>query len=131
MPATATKNTCRALIVEDDAGARRSLETLLARQGHEVRAAATVGDALAALSWNPQCVILDLILPDGNGITVLRRIRRANMPARVAIVTGMQDPFAVDEVTDLEPDALFEKPLNLDALLRWIKRPARRKQSST
>src|SRR5207247_1006137 len=114
--------------VEDDAGARRSLETLLSRQGHEVLCAATVGDALAALSWNPHCVILDLILPDGNGITVLRRIRRANMQARVAIVTGMQDPFGVDEVTDLEPDALFEKPLNLDALLRWLKRPKRRKQ---
>src|SRR6266542_6223951 len=117
---TAPNQKCRTLIVEDDVGAARALEKLISRQGHEVMTAGTLGDALGALSWKPQCIILDLILPDGNGVTILRRVRKSGLDARVAIVTGVEDPFAIDQVTDLQPDVVFEKPLDAQRLVDWL-----------
>ncbi|HEX8525060.1 MAG TPA: response regulator [Tepidisphaeraceae bacterium] len=117
---------CKTLIVEDDEPAARALAKVLTSKGHEVNTAGTVGDALAELAGNPGCVILDLILPDGNGITVLRRIRRAGMEMRVAIVTGMRDPFGIDDITDLKPDAVFEKPVDAEELVKWLKKGKRK-----
>jgi len=121
-----TSDKCRTLIVEDDQNTAVMMSRLLQSQGHEVTTAGTVGDALGALAWNPHCIILDLILPDGNGVTILRRVRKSAMPARVAIVTGVDDPFGLDDITDLEPDAVFEKPLDIPRLLRWLKRKSAR-----
>src|SRR4051812_26259194 len=102
---------CRTLIVEDDAVACQALVSVLRKKGYAVETAGSVGDALVGLKWQPRCLILDLMLPDGNGVTVLRRIRKSQMPIKVAIVTGVSDPFALDEITDLKPDAIFEKPV--------------------
>src|SRR4051794_32719517 len=85
--------TCKTLIVEDDEVAAGALVTVLSKKGFEVEIAGSVGDALVGLRWQPRCMILDLMLPDGNGVTVLRRVRKAQMPIRVAIVTAMHDPF--------------------------------------
>ena len=114
------KPRCKTLIVEDDQIARDALAEVLRRRGHEVETAETVDDALVSLRGNPACIILDLILPDGNGVTVLRRARTFLINCRVAIVTGVQDPFSIGEVTDLKPDAVFEKPLDMGALMKWL-----------
>ena len=127
----ATKAKCRTLIVEDDVGAARALEKLISREGHDVMTAGTLGDALGALSWKPHCIILDLILPDGNGVTVLRRVRKSGMDARIAIITGMEDPFAIDQVTDLQPDVVFEKPLDGQRLVEWLRSKRRSPRKAT
>jgi DNA-binding response OmpR family regulator len=122
--ANATEHPCKTLIVEDDAAAAHALVALLTKKGYQVETAGSVGDALVGLQWQPRCVILDLMLPDGNGVTVLRRVRKAGMPIKVAIVTGMHDPFGIDEITDLKPDAVFEKPLDVPKLMKWLQRAA-------
>src|SRR5437870_3808469 len=79
------------LIVEDDRAARRAIAVILASQGFAVSEAGTVAQALRALaeaSAPPQWVLLDLMLPDGCGIEVIRALRQNGIGSKVCIVTG-------------------------------------------
>ena len=80
------------LIVEDDNISRSALSWLLKELGFQSIA---VGDLAAAREVlgriTPHIMILDLILPDGNGIDLLAEIRNARRPIMVAVVTGITD----------------------------------------
>lgn len=110
----------RTLIVEDDRVSRRALELLARASGHETRSAATVAEALDQLeAWAPDCVVLDLMLPDGSGAAVLRRVRTAGLPVRVAVASGAFGPV-LDEAESLRPDALLRKPMDPARLIAWL-----------
>ena len=114
---------CRTLIVEDDRVARSALATILRAMGFEVDEASDVADGTAKLiAWQPQCVVLDLMLPDGTGTALLRYVRDSKLPVKVAVVTAANDPRLLADVKALAPDALFPKPLDVDALLEWLDR---------
>jgi CheY-like chemotaxis protein len=69
---TAPLTRCHTLIVEDHDVSRDMLARLLRHLGHELVAAGSVAEAVAAIAeWTPECVALDLMLPDS------RRRRRA------------------------------------------------------
>lgn len=70
------------LVIEDDLVTRRLLQEVLERDGCTVTAAGTVAEAMAEVGRRQyDLVLLDLILPDGDGLTVCRRIRaRHQMP---------------------------------------------------
>ena len=114
-----TRNT---LIVEDHQPSAAALRRLLQAHGCDVRVAGTVADArdLVAARW-PDCVVLDLCLPDGSGIDLLRSIRRHGPPVRVAVATGSADDAVLREIRRLRPDALFVKPVWAPALLEWLR----------
>ncbi len=110
----------RTLIVEDDRVSRRALELLTRASGHETRSAATVAEALDQLEgWKPDCVVLDLMLPDGSGAALLRRVRSAGLPVRVVVMSGAHGPL-LDEAESLRPDALFGKPVDPARLIAWL-----------
>ena len=110
----------RTLIVEDDRVSRRAMELLIAALGHETRSAATVAEALEQLAgWAPDCLVLDLMLPDGLGTAVLQRVRAAGLPVRVAVATGAHGPL-VDEAEALRPDVLLRKPMDPARLAAWL-----------
>lgn len=74
----------RVLVVEDDPILREQLRELLVREGYRsVRAEGTLADALlVAATWQPQLLLLDVMLPDGNGFDLLRRVRETgDVPA--------------------------------------------------
>jgi DNA-binding response OmpR family regulator len=110
---------CRALVVEDDALTHATLRRVLETCGHEVEAVGTVAEAYPRLA-NSRCVVLDLRLPDGCGIDVLRYVRERRLPVRVAVNTGCADQTLLNEVRALHPDALFIKPFNPERLLAWV-----------
>jgi|SRR5688572_25021330 CheY-like chemotaxis protein len=112
----------RALVVEDDQSSRDALSKLLERAGYEVMCAVSVGEAMKLLDWHPRKILLDLMLPDGNGVAVLERIRNERLPIKVAVITGASDPQLLDQVERLSPDARFYKPLDLQILLGWLGR---------
>jgi CheY-like chemotaxis protein len=60
------------------------------------------------------------MLPDTNGIEVLRAIRRRELPVRVAVVTALQDPHVIRQVRELRPDVVLRKPIELSELRRWL-----------
>lgn len=115
---------CRVLVVEDEPSSRRALIALLQLKGFEASFAETVGDAMRQLETRPECVLLDLMLPDGNGATVLQHIRDQGLPIRVAVMTGASNWQALLNHGRLEPDALFTKPLDLKRVLEWLDRAA-------
>src|SRR3712207_2684031 len=108
----------RLLLVEDHHATRYVLGRLLTRRGWEVVEAATIAEGLARLEPPPDCLVLDLMLPDGPGETLLRKVREDHLPTRVIVNTGTNDPTRLDAVSDLKPEALFLKPIDLDRLCR-------------
>ena len=99
--------------------ARRAVTLILKQRGFETAEAATVADALAGLARRPHWVLLDLMLPDGCGTDVLRRIRSGGDACRVCVVTGC-GPAKLDEARALRPDAILNKPLDVDRLLSLL-----------
>lgn len=109
----------RVLIVEDDPSSLKALARLLTVSGYDTINAPSLAEATQKLIWHPDVVLLDLNLPDGCGIELLRRLRRRNDPARVALITAAEDPLLA-EAQALGPDATFRKPLNPHALISWL-----------
>jgi DNA-binding response OmpR family regulator len=118
--ARVTPRRCRALVVEDDALTHATLRRVLETSGHEVEAVGTVAEAYARLG-NSRCIVLDLCLPDGSGLDVLRYVRERHLPVRVAVNTGCADKKTLREVRALRPDALFIKPFDPEMLLAWLR----------
>jgi DNA-binding response OmpR family regulator len=117
------------LVVEDDRTARRAIASILKRQGFAVSEAGTLAEATRALrdpallapsDDGPAWILLDLMLPDGNGADLLRRMRRDPSAdaghCKVCVITGC-GAAAVNEVRALSPDHIFTKPLNVEGLL--------------
>jgi two-component system KDP operon response regulator KdpE len=107
------------LLVEDHDGARRALGQLLVLSGFRVRDAATVREALERLDGQ-DFIILDLQLPDGLGLAVLRKLNDEGSMQRVAVCSGSTDPTLLDAVRRERPDRIFSKPLDFAALIEWL-----------
>ena len=109
----------RVLIVEDDAVTRELMCDLLEDDGYEVEVATSGAEALLRLGQQlPDLVVLDLMLPDGDGLAFLRRRRDlapfAAIP--VLVVSAAASEHLVD-AKNLGADALVYKPFDIDALL--------------
>ncbi|MBC8104959.1 MAG: response regulator transcription factor [Anaerolineae bacterium] len=112
------------LIVEDDPLSGRTLAAILRTSGHEVELVTSVQAGLERLLSNPRCVLLDLMLPDGDGALILARIRASRLRTRVAVITSMVEPERFEVLRDLGADRVFAKPVNADELMRWISETA-------
>jgi DNA-binding response OmpR family regulator len=109
------------LLVEDDAVTAAALIAILRRRGFEVFFAATVAQSLALLKEHqPAFVVLDLMLPDGEGIEVLRHIRDNSLTARVLVTTAVSDPIRLHDVRGLSPDVVMQKPINVQDLIQLM-----------
>lgn len=106
------------LVIEDDPSTRNALRKCFRLKGWDVRVATTIAEGLAQLDPPPDCVILDLMLPDGEGEIILRKIRGDRLPIRVAICTGVHDPGRFGALAGLGPDALLRKPVEVADFFR-------------
>jgi len=118
----------RILVVEDDAMLLDGLKVGLGLHGFTVDAVASCGDARAALATAEfDAVVLDLMLPDGSGLNILRDLRRRQNATPVLLLTA-KDTVA-DRIGGLDTgaDDYLGKPFDLDevaARLRAISRRA-------
>jgi two-component system, OmpR family, response regulator len=109
------------LLVEDDASTRKLLANLMRKFGFRVTEAATAAAAGRSLAEGLEVVVLDLMLPDGNGSDVLQMIRARALTPLVAIVTAVEDRDALDRAVALKPDAFFGKPLDVADFANWLR----------
>jgi two-component system OmpR family response regulator len=110
----------RVLVVEDDPASRRALVSLLQLNGFEALFAANLAEAIGLLNSQPECVLLDLMLPDGTGATILEHVRSQSLPIKVAFTTGAADWRKFMNGSEHHPDAIFMKPLDFESLSRWL-----------
>lgn len=106
----------RVLVVEDEPTVCHVLSKMFELWHWEAVKAETVADALAALdALRFDLVIVDLSLPDGSGVEVLRKIRADRVDV-VVVVSTARGLEAVEELTPLAPDHLLFKPFVFDPL---------------
>jgi DNA-binding response OmpR family regulator len=115
-------NGTRVLVVEDDPASRRALILLLKLRGIPTLQAANLSEAMLQLKTRPTIVLLDLMLPDGNGYSLLQHIREHDLPMRVAVTSGASNWRSMLSDESVRPDAIFPKPLHVDQLLEWLER---------
>ncbi|MEY4547825.1 MAG: hypothetical protein RL685_4020, partial [Pseudomonadota bacterium] len=92
----------RVLIVEDEPAIAESLDYALRREGFETQLAATYAQAEEARAW-PTLIILDLMLPDGNGRDLLLQLRAEARPTCVIVLSSRESES--DRVGALEAGA--------------------------
>jgi len=116
----------RVLAVDDDDTTRELVAAYLAREGYEVVQAADSASAISAYDrGGVDLVVLDLRLPDGDGLGVVRRIRAESEVPIIILSAKDQD---VDRIVGLElgADDYLTKPFNPRELLARIKAVSRR-----
>jgi len=110
----------RILAIDDEPQIRRALRRTLESQAYEVRTVASGQDGLSALTWRPDVVLLDLMLPDVDGLDLAHSIRaQSSVPIIVLSARGEdeQKVRALDEGCD----DYITKPFSTDELLARIR----------
>jgi two-component system KDP operon response regulator KdpE len=115
----------RVLVVEDDPALARALAITLRAYRYEVALAHTGAAALdAAASWHPDLLVLDLGLPDLDGMDVLRAVRGwSAMP--VVVLSARQTSDDKVEALDAGADDYVSKPFAMDELLARLRAAVR------
>src|SRR6478735_3097667 len=114
------------LIVEDDRSIRDALRRSLADRGHVVSVAATGMSGLeATLKEQPEVVLLDLGLPDMEGLTLIAMIRAA-VPVPILVITAQDDDPTIVRALDAGADDYVVKPFGSEQIEARIRAVLRR-----
>jgi DNA-binding NtrC family response regulator len=118
----------KVLVVDDEPGIRSLLDTLLRRKGYAVVLADGGRKGLELFRRErPDVIVLDLKMPEMDGVTVLQQIRSLNPDQPVIILTGAGTPEREQQVRTLGVTEFVEKEFSLhrlgDALKRILKTP--------
>jgi DNA-binding response OmpR family regulator len=109
------------VVVEDDHGIGSSLIRTLAGQGYEAELATTAADGEAAIGSATRLVILDLGLPDEDGLELCRRIRTRLPDVQILVLTARGDEADVVLGLDAGADDYLVKPFRLAELLARVR----------
>jgi two-component system KDP operon response regulator KdpE len=117
----------RILIVDDEPQILRALRINLQARQYEVHTAATGAEALqAAGTERPDLIVLDLGLPDLDGVEVIRRLR-AWTPVPIVVLSGRMASREKVDALDAGADDYVTKPFSVDELLARIRAVSRRR----
>lgn len=107
----------RLLVVEDDPGLAEVLTEELGTRGHRVTLAASVAEARESLAVAEfDVALMDLMLPDGSGIDVLRAVREQELPTQVIVITGFATLATALEAMKLGAYDYITKPARLEEI---------------
>ena len=109
------------LIVEDDAVLRRGLAELFTREGYQVREAASVREAKTALDDAVRAVVLDVGLPDGDGVALCREWREAGERRPILFLTARDEEIDVVRALDSGGNDYVTKPFRMQELLSRVR----------
>lgn len=113
------------LVVDDDAITQRVLQHYLGRAGFQVITAQNGRDALKLAKRElPQVVILDVVMPDMDGWTVLKHIQEFDVTKQISVImlSGNADLITKEGAMESGAQALLVKPINPEQLIRVIRR---------
>ena len=119
------------LLVEDDAALRGALEELLCREGYDVVKASNVRTAREGLDATADLVILDVGLPDGDGVELCRSWRSEGVQTPILFLTAKDEEMDVVRGLDSGGNDYVTKPFRMQELLSRIRALLRRNQRDT
>ena len=110
------------LVVDDEAAIRDSLRMILAYEGYKVEEASGGAEAVAKVaSLAPQAIILDIKMPEIDGLEVLRVLGNRGYEMPVLVISGHADLATAVEATRRGAYDFFEKPLQRERVLLSLK----------
>ena len=119
------------LLVEDDKALRGALEELLQREGYDVLKASNVRLARDNMDPSVDLVMLDVGLPDGDGVSLCRQWRNEGMQTPILFLTAKDEELDVVRGLDAGGNDYVTKPFRMQELLSRIRALLRRNQKDT
>ncbi|OUP23339.1 response regulator transcription factor [Gemmiger sp. An194] len=117
------------LVVEDDPAITNLIRTTLDTQEYQYHTAKNGAEALLdAVSYNPDVIILDLGLPDMDGVEIIHKVRGWNMVPIIVVSARSEDQDKV-EALDAGADDYLTKPFSIDELLARLRVALRRSRA--
>lgn len=121
----------RILLAEDDGFLRSGLMEMFQKEGYEVESAGTCSAAISAFESSPfDLVILDVMLPDGNGFAICSQIRKSSGSVPILFLTACDDEIQIVRGLDSGADDYVTKPFRLLELLSRVRALLRRNVKS-
>jgi two-component system KDP operon response regulator KdpE len=111
----------KVLVVDDEPPIRKLLRMGLETQGYQTMDASNAKSALELMSGKPDLVILDLGLPDMQGLELLRQIRAAREDLPIVVLSSRGDEVAKVAALDQGADDYVTKPFGMEELLARIR----------
>jgi len=109
------------LVVDDDPQILELLSTVLEGEDLQVTTAETAATGIDAMvRADFQAIFLDLIMPGGNGIELLKELETRDLKTPVVVVTGVGDSKLIDEAMELGPVTLLRKPIQVKQVRRVL-----------
>jgi two-component system KDP operon response regulator KdpE len=123
-------NATRVLVVDDEPEIVRGLRIVLRDAGYSVEAASTKAEALSSVATRPpEALVLDLVLPDGDGVSVCKDIRRwSRLP--ILVLSAVGDEREKVRALDAGADDYVTKPFGTEELLARLRAILRRAPDS-
>jgi signal transduction histidine kinase/CheY-like chemotaxis protein len=118
-PSRRTPTDTLILVVDDEESVRRLGAAMLARLGYRALAAASGAEAVALMRERGRdvaCVLLDLTMPDMDGVATFEAIRRVAPAAKIILCSGYSAPPTVPDLASRGLAAFLQKPFGLEAL---------------
>ena len=120
----------KVLIVEDDASLREIMLRALRQEGYVVESASNFSEAdMKVAGYNYDCILLDIMLPDGNGLNLLEHLRQMGKRENVIIISARNS--LEDKIYGLEngADDYLAKPFHVAELVARVRSVLRRGRS--
>ncbi len=114
------------LLVEDDTALRHALEELLRRENYEVVSASGAADARGKLNEGVDMVMLDVTLPDGDGVSLCKLWRSRGIQTPVLFLTAKDEELDVVRGLDAGGNDYVTKPFRMQELLSRVRALLRR-----
>jgi len=119
-----TANSRRILVVDDESTLRTALLRILDRKGYQVITASTKAEALklAAMDSSLDLALIDLKLPDGDGLELMSELKQHNPQLVAVILTGFGTIDSAVRATQMGAFHFMTKPFNMDELMSLVER---------
>lgn len=121
----------KVLIIEDEADMREVIKATLEKEMFLVETAHDLASALDKISaYDYDCILLDIMLPDGNGLRVLEELKRQKRPDNVLIISAKDSVEDKVKGLNLGADDYLPKPFHIAELTARVKSIIRRNRSA-
>ena len=113
----------KVLIIDDDPVSALLLESVADSASLEAITGSTVREGIRLLNLHkPQIALIDVQLPDGDGTEILCEMRSRGLDTIAAFITGSLREFPFHKCGTFQPDMLFGKPIDNQAIAAWLEK---------